>query len=224
MASEDLTSILNHYLTEMSQIALLHGATIDKFVGDAIVIFFGDPESRGIQEDALACVNMAIAMRQRMKELQGVWRDAGIAKPLKCRIGINTGFCTVGNFGSEDRLDYTIIGSGVNLASRLEGASSPGEILISYETYAMVKDKILCENLGTVDLKGIPHPVEIYQVINAYDNLGREREIIDEDFPNFNLKIDVEELSGDERSRAVAVLGRAMETLGNSGDGAAKSH
>jgi hypothetical protein len=109
----------------------------------------------------------------------------------------------------------------VNLASRLEGASSPGEILISYETYAMVKDKILCENAGEVELKGIPRPVETYKVVNAYENLGREREVINEDFPNFNLKIDVEELSGDERSRAVATLGRALETLGDSANGAA---
>src|SRR6185295_102882 len=138
LESEDLTRLLNHYLTEMSQIALSYGATVDKYVGDAIVIFFGDPETRGVKEDALACVKMAIAMRQKMAELQDTWRDSGIANPLRCRIGINTGFCTVGNFGSEDRMDYTIIGSGVNLASRLESASAPGEILLSYETYAAV--------------------------------------------------------------------------------------
>ena len=126
------------------------GATIDKYVGDAIVIFFGDPETRGVKEDALACVKMAIAMRQKMAELQGTWRDSGIANPLRCRIGINTGFCTVGNFGSEDRMDYTIIGSGVNLASRLESASAPGEILISYETYALVKDQIQCKKFGDI--------------------------------------------------------------------------
>jgi class 3 adenylate cyclase len=223
LESEDLTNILNHYLTEMSEIALQHGATIDKYVGDAIVIFLGDPESRGIKEDALACVNMAIAMRQRMKELQGVWRDAGIAKPLQCRIGINTGFCTVGNFGSEDRMDYTIIGSGVNLASRLESAASPGEILISFETYAMVKDKILCENLGIINAKGIPHPIETYQVVDAYENLGREQDVIHEDFPNFNLNINLEELSVDERSRAVAALSRALDTLGDSEDVAVKT-
>jgi class 3 adenylate cyclase len=120
LESEDLTKLLNHYLTEMSDIATEYGATIDKYVGDAIVIFFGDPETRGIKEDALACVKMAIAMRQRMTELQGIWRDSGISKPLQCRIGISTGFCTVGNFGSEARMDYTIIGSGVNLAARLE--------------------------------------------------------------------------------------------------------
>ncbi len=159
MESEELTQLLNHYLTEMSQIALAHGATIDKYVGDAIVIFFGDPESRGVPEDALACVEMAIAMRARMRELQGDWRSAGIEQPLRCRMGINTGYCTVGNFGSDDRMDYTIIGGDVNLASRLESAAESDEILISYETYAHVKDRIQCEERGQINVKGIAFPV-----------------------------------------------------------------
>ena len=120
MELEDLTQLINHYLTEMAQIALTYGATADKYVGDAIMIFFGDPQTRGVKEDARACVEMAIAMQRRMDELGAIWRDAGIEHPLRCRIGIHTGYCTVGNFGSEDRMDYTIIGGPVNLASRLE--------------------------------------------------------------------------------------------------------
>lgn len=219
MESEDLTKLLNHYLTEMSEIALRHGATIDKYVGDAIVIFFGDPETRGTREDALACVEMAIAMRRKMKQLQGFWRDSGIAKPLQCRIGIHTGFCTVGNFGSEDRMDYTIIGSGVNLASRLESAAAPGEILTSYETYALVKDKIHCEKVGEITLKGVSHPIEAYRVVDSYKNLEKEREVIHEEFPNFHLDISIEDLSRGERDRAVATLTLALEKLGGS-DGA----
>ena len=223
LESEDLTKLLNHYLTEMSDIALQHGATIDKYVGDAIVIFFGDPETRGTKEDALACVEMAIAMRHRLKELQSVWRDSGIAKPLQCRIGINTGFCTVGNFGSEDRMDYTIIGSGVNLASRLESVASPGEILTSYETYAMVKDKILFEEVGEIRLKGISHPIEAYRVVDSYRNQQSERDVVHEEFPNFNLDINIEDLSPDERGRAVAALNLALEKLGGPEDVAVKN-
>ena len=218
LESEDLTKLLNHYLTEMSAIALAHGATIDKYVGDAIVIFFGDPETRGIKEDALACVKMAIAMRRKMTELQDIWSDSGIAKPLQCRIGINTGFCTVGNFGSEDRLDYTIIGSGVNLASRLESAASPGEILISYETYALVKDQIHCGKFGEITVKGISHPIQTYQVVDAHEDLEREREMIQDIFPNYNLTINLDELSPDQRSRAVISLNRALDQLGQSKD------
>ena len=78
LESEELTGLLNHYLTEMAKIALEHGATIDKYIGDAILAFFGDPETRGIKKDALACVSMAIAMQRRMRELQSEWRDAGL--------------------------------------------------------------------------------------------------------------------------------------------------
>ena len=218
LESEDLTKLLNHYLTEMSAIATEYGATIDKYVGDAIVIFFGDPETRGIKEDALACVKMAIAMRQRMTKLQGIWRDSGISKPLQCRIGINTGFCTVGNFGSEERMDYTIIGGGVNLAARLEGAATPDEILVSHETYAMVKDQIQCDSAGMIELKGISHPVETYRVVDLYTNLERQREMVREDFPNFNLEIDLEKLSTDEHGRAVVALERALDKLGRAGE------
>ena len=132
--SEELTGLLNYYLTEMSHIALKHGATIDKYIGDAIVIFFGDPETKGIEEDALSCVKMAIEMKSKMFELRNHWKHYGLAEPLQSRMGIHTGFCTVGNFGSENRMDYTVIGSGVNLAARLESASEPGNILMSYDT------------------------------------------------------------------------------------------
>ena len=126
MESEDLTELINHYLTEMAEVALEHGATIDKYMGDAVMAFFGDPESRGLQEDACACVRMALAMQERLSKLSEVWRNQGIDQPLTCRIGIHTGYCTVGNFGSAERMDYTIVGGNVNLASRLEKAGPAG--------------------------------------------------------------------------------------------------
>jgi class 3 adenylate cyclase len=197
----------------MSRIALDFGATIDKYVGDAIVIFFGDPETRGVQEDALACVRMAIAMRERMRELQGVWRESGIERPLQCRIGINTGFCTVGNFGSEDRMDYTIIGGGVNIASRLEQAATPDEILISYETFAHVRNQILCKGKGDIKVKGIAHPIAAYKVEDALNNLGRDRQRIREDRPSLKLDLHVDTMTSEERSQASAILRRALNLL-----------
>ena len=165
MESEDLTQLLNHYLTEMSKIALQYGATIDKYVGDAIVMFFGDPATLGVKEDALACVQMAIAMQKRVGELAHEWRNSGIETPLRCRIGIHTGYCTVGNFGSDDRMDYTMVGGTVNLASRLEHEAPPGGVLISFETYALVKDDVRCEERGHVQVKGIAQPVATYAVV-----------------------------------------------------------
>ena len=167
MESEDLTQFLNHYLTEMSAIALEFGATIDKYVGDAIVMFFGDPESRGVKEDARACVKMALAMQKRIATLTEQWRDSGIETPPRCRIGIHTGYCTVGNFGSEDRMEYTIIGGAVNLASRLEREAPPGGVLISYETFAHVREEIHCEERGPIHVKGIAYPIVTYEAVCA---------------------------------------------------------
>jgi adenylate cyclase len=213
LESEDLTQLLNHYLTEMSKIALEFGGTIDKYVGDAILIFFGDPDTKGVKADAVACVKMAIAMRKKMRELESVWRASGIEKPPRCRTGINTGFCTVGNFGSEDRMDYTIIGSGVNLAGRLEQTAPPGEILISYETYALVQDEVYCEERGRINVKGISHAVATYQVIDGYDTLAKNRDLIHEGHGTLKLDIDLEAMSSGERIHAAAVLTRALERL-----------
>ena len=111
-------------------------------------------------------------------------------------------------------MDYTIIGSGVNLASRLESAAAPGEILTSYETFALVKDKIHCEEVGEITLKGISHPIEAYRVIDSYQNLQREGDAIHEEFPNFNLDINIEDLSPAERNRAMTALTEALDKLG----------
>src|SRR5216683_1925423 len=137
---EQITHLLNEYFTEMSNIALRHGGTIDKFVGDAMLIFFGDPETKGEAEDARACLRMAIDMQQRLGHLNAKWRDEGVEHPFRVRMGINTGYCNVGNFGSADRMDYTIIGAEANLAARLQSIAEPGHVVVSYETYALVRE------------------------------------------------------------------------------------
>ena len=124
---EQITQLLNEYFTEMSKIALQHGGTVDKFIGDAMLIFFGDPETKGEAEDARACLRMALDMQRRIAELNVKWRSEGIEKPFRVRMGINTGFCNVGNFGSADRMDYTIIGAEANLAARLQSIAEPGQ-------------------------------------------------------------------------------------------------
>jgi class 3 adenylate cyclase len=152
---EHLTALLNEYFTEMSEIALKHGGTIDKFIGDAILIFFGDPESKGEQEDARACLSMAIEMQARLAQLNAQWKERGVQKPFRVRMGINTGYCNVGNFGSDQRMDYTIIGAEANLAARLQSAAEPGRIVLSYETYALVRDRVSAHALDEIRMKGI---------------------------------------------------------------------
>lgn len=207
MESEDLTQLLNHYLTEMSKIALQYGATIDKYVGDAIVMFFGDPTSLGVKEDALACVQMAIAMQRRVGELAQEWSDSGIETPLQCRIGIHTGYCTVGNFGSDDRMDYTMVGGTVNLASRLEHEAPAGGVLISFETYALVKDKVRCQERGHVQVKGIAQPVATYAVV------GLDQDPEQAGTAHLKLELEVDRMSGDERKAAADALRRALGLL-----------
>lgn len=164
MEAEDMTRLLNGYLTEMATVAAAHGATVDKFVGDAVICFFGDPETRGVAEDARAAVAMAQAMRDRLDALSRAWRREGLVEGVCARMGLHTGYCTVGNFGSEDRMDYTIIGGTVNVAARLEGAARPGEILLSRETWAHVADDVPCDPGGALEVRGVAYPVEVFRV------------------------------------------------------------
>lgn len=161
---EALTEYLNEYFSEMTQIALAHGATIDKYIGDAVMLFFGDPDSKGVREDARACVEMALQMQEQMQVLAHRWKERGFEKPFVIRIGINTGYCNVGNFGSEQRLSYTIIGGEVNVAQRLEANADPGGILISHETFAHVSDMVEVEERQSVSLKGIDRSIRTYAI------------------------------------------------------------
>ena len=169
-----LAEIINEYLSEMTEIALQFGGTIDKFIGDAILIFFGDPETEGTAVDAKRCLDMAIAMRNRVGELDEVWKkEKGISQGLQVRTGISTGYCTVGNFGSVQRVDYTVLGSPVNLAARLEAACSPQEILVSPETKGLVSELFEFEEKKPIKLKGFYDTVKPYQLIIDNENVKR---------------------------------------------------
>jgi class 3 adenylate cyclase/PAS domain-containing protein len=213
LESEELTSLLNQYLREMSAIALEYGATIDKFIGDAIMLFFGDPDTKGPKEDALACVKMAIVMQQRMRDLQAEWRERGQEHVFQLRIGVNTGFCTVGNFGSNDRVDYTIIGNEVNLAARLQSHADLGGILLAHETYALVKDEVLAEETGTITVKGFPRPVRTHRVVGLHDSAGASGRIIRQEQDGMLLLIDQKKLTEQGKADAIRVLQDAVARL-----------
>ena len=167
---EDLTRYLNEYFSEMTEIALTYGATIDKYIGDAMMVFFGDPESKGEREDARACVNMALKMQSKLKSLQIKWKNEGFYEPFKIRMGINTGYCNVGNFGSEQRLTYTIIGGEVNIAQRLEAAAPSDGILMSYESYAHAQDLVEVEELNSITMKGINREIKVFSVVGDFSS------------------------------------------------------
>jgi class 3 adenylate cyclase len=210
LESEDLTEVLNHYLTEMSAIALKHGATVDKFIGDAMLLFFGDPETRGVKEDAKACVTMALEMQRRMRELEHAWRDRGLERPFRIRMGISTGFCTVGNFGSQDRMDYTIIGNEVNLANRLQSSAEPGSILIAHETNALVHDIVLTEEQPPITVKGFLRPINTYKIVGAYDELVDTGKILMQERDGLRVLVD---LSKQDKSEAIKILEGVLAQL-----------
>ena len=165
MEPEDLSYCINSYLGRMATTVEEFGGTIDKFMGDGIMAFFGDPDSRGIKEDALACVAMAAKMQERILELVHEFQNQGIDKELQARIGIHTGYCNVGNFGSEKHMDYTLLGRNVNMASRLESSGENGKIHISAATYTLIKEDVACEPREEPLLfKGFDRPLQTYFV------------------------------------------------------------
>jgi class 3 adenylate cyclase len=208
LEAEDITLILNEYLNEMANIALKYGATIDKYVGDAIMIFFGDPETLGVNEDARACVAMAIEMRKTLSALAERWRRRGFDHPFDIRIGINTGYCTVGDFGSDERIDYTIIGHQVNLAARLEQAASPGAILIAHETYLLVKDFVEVQAHEPLFVKGNSRALQAYRVLGLRNAV--EPSLVQEEKAGLSLALD---LAVVDREEAVRILSETIRKI-----------
>lgn len=210
---DTLTKMLNTYLSEMTRIASRHGGTVDKFIGDAVMVFFGDPTSKGSKEDATACVAMAIDMQKQMKLLRQQWRREGIEHKLEIRIGINTGYCTVGNFGTDTRLDYTILGTDVNLASRLESASRPSHILISESTYELVKDRILCRSMGDIQAKGFNRPIAVFEVLDLKSRAGSGAGFLSLEAPGFAIHMDLPKLRNFDKKQVLISLASAANGL-----------
>ncbi len=209
---EQITQLLNEYFTEMSAIAHQYGGTIDKFIGDAMLIFFGDPETKGDRADAQACVRMAWHMQRRLLELNAKWRSSGIEHPFKSRIGINSGYCNVGNFGSADRMDYTIIGAEANLAARLQSIAEPGGIVVSYETFALAREIIEAHALPPITMKGISREVIPYSVDSVRDTAAKG-DVIVERVKGMDLYLDPAAVDVQGVDRIRSVLSNALAEL-----------
>lgn len=177
MPPQNLVALLNEYLTHMSKEIKQQSGVLDKFIGDAIVAFWGAPVTANDHaQQAVAC---ALAMQRSLQKLRLSWQLRGLPM-LSMRVGINSGFAVVGNIGSIDRLDYTMIGDTVNLAARLEGANKyyGSEILISEYTYSQVKAVFACRELDKVRLQGKQYPVAVYEVIAEQGQMSpRQREL-----------------------------------------------
>ncbi|NUN69586.1 MAG: adenylate/guanylate cyclase domain-containing protein [Bacteroidetes bacterium] len=170
MGPTNTVGMLNSYLTEMSNIIIENGGTIDKYIGDAIMSFWGAPISD--EDHAFNCCAAAINMQRKLTALHTKWIHYG--RPVvNQRIGINTGRAVVGNMGAETRLNYTAIGDSVNLASRLEGVNKEygTRLLMSEHTYRKVHSKVLSREMDLVVVMGKSEPVRIYELIALADEV-----------------------------------------------------
>jgi len=216
MEAEDLSALLNSYLDNMAKIAEKYGGTIDKYVGDAIMIFFGDPIFTNDKDHAIRAVKMAMEMQRRLAELRVEWTDKGIERPFHARIGINTGFCTIGNFGSESKMDYTIIGNNVNLAARYESACKPGSILISYETYMLVREEIECTEVGAFTLKGIGEKAKGYTPLRIKEDKDAPKVIEIRDNKELvfrNNILDIQNMQVTEKKALLLNIKKTFDTI-----------
>ncbi len=211
---EALSQVLNSYLSSMTEIARAQGATIDKFIGDAILAFFGDPQSDGPEKDAENCVLMAIEMQKRMFELKDAFAQLGLHDPLEIRIGINSGYCTVGNFGSYERMDYTIVGSPVNIAARLQSACVPNSILVSSNTQALIAERFQFLSKGRLSLKGIAEEVEAFEVLFDIEAAPKAEPSIDAQLATLReqlTRIDLEQLGEEEKERLLNSMSKLLK-------------
>lgn len=167
MEAEELSGFLNFYLTNMCEIALKYGGTIDKFIGDSVMVFFGDPQSQGPEQDALACCNMGLEMLAFVEKNEELFKEQfNFPEKLEIRIGVHSGVCSVGNFGSDQRLDYTVIGRAVNVAARLEQAAPKNSMLVSNSTKSLLGDTFQVSDSIEVKAKGIDRPITGYILTN----------------------------------------------------------
>src|SRR5262249_33031877 len=156
---EELAVVLNEYLREMTAVAVQHGGALDNFIGDGLMVIFGAPTATSDEEQARAAIHTALAMRAHAAELAERVRGRGYPAEINVRIGINSGYCTVGVFGSEVMRAYKAVGFAVNLASRLQGHAEPGSILCGVRTYALVEGEVEAVRREPLTVKGSVRPV-----------------------------------------------------------------
>jgi class 3 adenylate cyclase len=161
MEPEELIDALNQYFTAMTDVVFRHGGTLDKYLGDGILAFFGDPIP--FEDHAERAVAAAFEGRDVLEGLRGKLM-LQFEEELTVGIGISTGYVTVGNIGSENRLEYTVIGNHVNVASRLSTKAAAGQVLVTDRTMAAVRDRVVGTELESITLKGVQRPIRIFEI------------------------------------------------------------
>jgi class 3 adenylate cyclase/CheY-like chemotaxis protein len=163
---EELSDVLNQYLREMTAVAVAHRGTLDNYIGDGLMVIFGAPVREEEADQAWSAVRAAFGMKARAEELTDAIRGRGIPADLRVRVGVNTGHCTVGVFGSDILRAYKAVGFAVNVAARLQSEAEPGTVLVGFRTYALVKDRVKAEPREPLSLKGAARPVEAWEILD----------------------------------------------------------
>ena len=169
LTADELVHLLNEYLGEMTDVLFRNFGTLDKYIGDAIMAFWGSPYPQ--DDHAIRACNCALEMSRSLEKLNAKWKEEG-RKPISIGIGLNTGPVSVGNMGSDKRLAWTVMGDNVNLASRLEGMTKQYRVrvVISEGTYRQVSKQFVCRDLDRIRVKGKLQPVTIYELIDRAEN------------------------------------------------------
>ena len=168
LAPEKLAHLMTEYFTEMAAICDKWGGTLDQFIGDAVVIFFGAPTSQTVHQDAKNAVLMALEMQNRLNQLRTSWQSQGLTLPVHVRMGLATGFCNVGNFGSETRLHYTALGNTMNEAARIQDLCHADKVLVSESCYQQVKSDFDWHAKGETILKGQHFASKLFEVAGLH--------------------------------------------------------
>jgi adenylate cyclase len=188
MNPEDVVEILNIYLGEMTEIIHAYDGTIDEFIGDGILIVFGAPIVH--EDDALRAVGCALAMQLRMDHVNARLTERGFPT-LEMGIGINTGEVVVGNIGSQMRAKYGVVGSAVNLTSRIESFTVGGQVLVSERTLKDAGDGLRVNRTMEVPMKGFAHPVPIFEIVGVGDPYNLELPIAGTEMITLGSPIDI---------------------------------
>ena len=157
-----VVELLRHYLAEMTEIVLDRGGHVDKYLGDGVLAFFGDPIP--FEDHAERAVATAFEMLTRVEELRDTWMRSD--EELSIGVGISTGYVTVGNIGSSTRTDYTVVGNHVNVAARLATAAEPGQVLVAERTLAAVQERVDWIPVEDLVMKGVQRPVKVFALTN----------------------------------------------------------
>jgi class 3 adenylate cyclase len=169
---EELSEVLNEYLREMTAVAVTHGGTLDNYIGDGLMVIFGAPQRTDEAVQAWSAMQAAFGMKARAEELSAAVRGRGIPADLRVRVGLNTGHCTVGIFGSDVLRAYKAVGFAVNVAARLQSEADPGTVLCGFRTYALVKERVRAKQREPLTLKGASRPVEAWEILGLSDAKG----------------------------------------------------